>query len=240
MKKKVLVTEQIPESVQNYLREQVEIKTWDSSEQMPREQLLAEIDQYHGLITAKDKIDDELLNRAKNLEVVSNVAVGYDNFDVEALKRSQVIATHTPYVLDETVADLIFGLILSSARRITELDQYVKQGKWKKGIDSSLFGRNVHHKKLGIIGMGRIGEKVARRAKLGFEMEVTYYNRSKKEQIEKDLGIGYQEMEELLKESDFILVMTPLTKETHHLINAKEFKKMKDTCFLSMLQEVQW
>ncbi|WP_058306902.1 2-hydroxyacid dehydrogenase [Gracilibacillus massiliensis] len=231
MNKKILVTEPIPENVKNYLKEQVEVDTWDSPDQMPRQQLLDTIGDYHGLITAKDKIDDELLNKAKKLEVVSNISVGYDNFDVEALKRSQVIATHTPYVLDETVADLIFGLILSSARRIPELDHYVKQGNWNKAVDLPLFGRNVHHKKLGIIGMGRIGEKVARRAKLGFEMDVTYYNRSRKENLEKELGVNFQELDDLIKESDFILLMTPLTKETYHLIDAKAFANMKETCF---------
>ncbi|MGP4040524.1 2-hydroxyacid dehydrogenase [Gracilibacillus sp. D59] len=231
MRKKVLVTEPIPETVKNYLQEHVELTTWDSPEQMPREQLLNTIGSFHGLITVKDSIDDELLQRADQLEVVSNISVGYDNFDVNALKRSQVIATHTPYVLDETVADLIFGLILSSARRIIELDQYVKQGKWVKAVDAPLFGHNVHHKKLGIIGMGRIGEKVARRAKLGFEMDVTYYNRSRKEKIEAELGLLYQDIDVLLQESDFILLMTPLTKETLHLIDATAFEKMKDSCF---------
>ncbi len=231
MRKKVLVTEPIPETVKNYLKEHVELTTWDNPEQMPREQLLNTIGSFHGLITAKDSIDDELLQHAEQLEVVSNISVGYDNFDVNALKRSQVIATHTPYVLDETVADLIFGLILSSARRITELDQFTKQGKWEKAVDAPLFGHNVHHKKLGIIGMGRIGEKVARRAKLGFEMDVTYYNRSRKEKVEKELGLAYQDFDTLLKESDFILLMTPLTKETLHLIDVKAFEKMKDSCF---------
>ncbi|MFD2655978.1 2-hydroxyacid dehydrogenase [Gracilibacillus thailandensis] len=231
MRKRVLVTEPIPETVKNYLQEHVELTTWDSPEQMPREELLDTIGNFHGLITAKDLIDDELLDQAGQLEVVSNISVGYDNFDVDALKRSEVIATHTPYVLDETVADLIFGLILSSARRITELDQYVKQGKWDKAVDTPLFGHNVHHKQLGIIGMGRIGEKVARRAKLDFEMEVTYYNRSRKETVENELGVIYQELDSLLQESDFILLMTPLTKETLHLINADAFKKMKDSCF---------
>ncbi|SFM02401.1 gluconate 2-dehydrogenase [Gracilibacillus orientalis] len=231
MRKKVLVTEPIPETVKNYLQEHVELTTWDSPEQMPKGQLLNTIGSFHGLITAKDSIDDELLQQADQLEIVSNISVGYDNFDVDALKRSQVIATHTPYVLDETVADLIFGLILSSARRITELDQYVKQGKWEKAVDAQLFGHNVHHKKLGIIGMGRIGEKVARRAKLGFEMDVTYYNRSRKDKVEKEFGVTYQDFNTLLQESDFILLMTPLTKETLHLIDTDAFEKMKNSCF---------
>ncbi|MFC4404781.1 2-hydroxyacid dehydrogenase [Gracilibacillus xinjiangensis] len=231
MKKKVLVTEPIPQTVIDYLENEVELERWDHSEKMPREQLLEIIPSFHGLITSKDKIDQEFLTRAKQLEAVSNISVGYDNFDVEALKASKIIATHTPYVLDETVADLIFGLILATARRIPELHQYVRNGKWTQSVDSSLFGHNVHHKKLGIIGMGRIGEKVARRAKLGFEMEVSYYNRRKRETVEKSLGVYYEELENLLATSDFILLMTPLTKQTYHLINAKAFQKMKHTCF---------
>lgn len=228
MQKKVLVTENIPKQVKEYLEEYVEV---DSREAITRQQLLETIKNYHGLITAKDKIDEELLSKADNLEAVSNIAVGYDNFDVEALKRHDVIATHTPYVLDETVADLIFGLILTSARRIAELDHYVKQGKWDKAVTPPLFGRNVHHKKLGIIGMGRIGEKVARRAKLGFEMEVSYFNRTRKKETEKELGINYQGFNDLLEDSDFILLMTPLTKETYHLIDGEAFNKMKATSY---------
>ncbi|UOQ48079.1 D-glycerate dehydrogenase [Gracilibacillus caseinilyticus] len=229
MKKRVLVTEPIPDSVKQYLEEHVELDCWNNNEQMPREQLLKEIGNYHGLITAKDAIDDELLEQATQLEVVSNISVGYDNFDVDALQRHQIIATHTPYVLDETVADLIFGLILSSARRIPELDQYVKQGQWDQSVGQPLFGQNVHHKKLGIIGMGRIGEKVARRAKLGFQMDVSYYNRSRKKDVEDEWQIEYQSMDELLKSSDFILLMTPLTDETYHLIDKAAFSKMKST-----------
>ncbi|UOQ85367.1 2-hydroxyacid dehydrogenase [Gracilibacillus salinarum] len=230
MKKRVLVTEPIPDSVKQYLQEQVELDCWNNNEQMPRKQLLKEIGNYHGLITAKDRIDDELLEQATQLEAVSNISVGYDNFDVEALQRHQMIATHTPYVLDETVADLIFGLILSSARRIPELDQYVKQGQWNQSVGQPLFGHNVHHKKLGIIGMGRIGEKVARRAKLGFEMDVSYYNRSRKKDVEDAWQIDYQSMNELLTTSDFILLMTPLTDETYHLIDKEAFGKMKSNC----------
>ncbi|KAB8131318.1 D-glycerate dehydrogenase [Gracilibacillus oryzae] len=231
MKKKVLVTEPIPQKVIDYLESEVELERWDKSEKMPRELLLQKIPSFHGLITSKDKIDQEFLQTAKNIEGVSNISVGYDNLDIEALKASKVIATHTPYVLDETVADLIFGLILATARRIPELQQYVREGNWNRSVDQSLFGYNVHHKKLGIIGMGRIGEKVARRAKLGFEMEVSYYNRSRKEDVEKELDVKYEEMNSLLQTSDFILLMTPLTKQTHHMINAEAFKMMKPTCF---------
>ncbi|GAB2543642.1 2-hydroxyacid dehydrogenase [Gracilibacillus alcaliphilus] len=231
MKKKILVTETIPNSVRDMLEAEVSVKEWGNSKQMPREELLEMIGEFHGLLTSKDKIDQELLQAGTNLEVVSNISVGYDNMNVAAIKEAGILATHTPYVLDETVADLIFGLILSVARRIPELDQYVKQGKWTKAIDLPEFGHNVHSKKLGIIGMGRIGEKVARRASLGFNMEVSYYNRSRNQKVEQALGVTYQSYNNLLQDSDYILLMTPLTNETHHMINKEAFEKMKENCF---------
>ncbi|SHN35026.1 2-hydroxyacid dehydrogenase [Gracilibacillus kekensis] len=231
MKKRVLVTEPIPKSVVDYLEAEVELERWSHPEKIPKGLLLQKIPSFHGLITFKDNIDQEFLQAASQLEVVSNISVGYDNFDIEAIKRSKIIATHTPYVLDETVADLIFGLILATARRIPELHQYVRNGKWSKSVDISLFGHNVHHKKLGIIGMGRIGEKVARRAKVGFQMDVCYYNRSRNHKIESELGAHYEQMDELLKTSDFILLMTPLTEQTYHLIDYEAFRKMKRTSF---------
>ncbi|PWU69065.1 2-hydroxyacid dehydrogenase [Gracilibacillus dipsosauri] len=231
MKKRVLVTEQFPSSIIQFLEQEVEVEYWGKPDQMPRELLLKKAVNIHGLITGKDQIDQALIEASPKLEVVSNVSVGYDNFDVEAIKNAKLLATHTPYVLDETVADLIFGLIMATSRRITELDQYVKQGKWKFSLDKTLFGTDVHHKKLGIIGMGRIGEKVARRARLGFEMEVAYFNRHRKQNVEKDLNIRYEEMDALLESSDFILLLTPLTKETYHLIGADCFHKMKKTAF---------
>ncbi|ENH97142.1 2-hydroxyacid dehydrogenase YvcT [Gracilibacillus halophilus YIM-C55.5] len=231
MSDKVLVTEPIPQSVKDYLRQHVELETWDTAEQMPRELLLEKIQDVDALITAKDDINTELLETAKQLKVVSNVSVGYDNYDVEALKQAEVVATHTPYVLDETVADLIFGLMLASARRIPELHQYVRQGKWNRSVDESLFGWNVHHKKLGIIGLGRIGEKVARRARFGFEMEVSYYNRTRNQEAEVKNDVNYESFDTLLESSDFILLMTPLTEQTYHMIDEAAFKKMKSTCF---------
>jgi Lactate dehydrogenase and related dehydrogenases len=132
-------------------------------------------------------------------------------------------------VLDNTVADLIFGLIISSARRISELDKYVKEGNWKQEDEKNLFGLDVHHSTVGIIGMGRIGEAVAKRAKLGFDMEVLYYNRSRKHDVENRLGAKYCDFQSLLQKSDFIVLMTPLTKDTYHLIDFEEFNMMKKT-----------
>src|SRR5690625_5037448 len=173
-------------------------------------------------------IDDELLNHAPRLKVVSNVSVGYNNFNVAAMKKRNVIGTNTPYVLDETVADLTFALILSTARRIPELDKLVKEGRWEPTKDDhEFFGVDVHAKTLGIIGMGRIGEAIARRAKLGFHMDVMYHNRNRKHDIESQLEIVYRDFDDLLKQSDIVVLMTPLTDETYQLIGEREFQLMK-------------
>ena len=182
-----------------------------------------------GVFLSGIKIDEELLQHASKLRVVSDVSVGYDNFDLKIMKEKNIIGTNTPSVLDNTVADLIFGLILSTARRISELDKYVKNGRWTAEDDKNLFGVNVHHATLGIIGMGRIGEAIAKRAKLGFDMEVIYNNRNRKPEVEERLGVKYCDFQSLLQKSDFIVVMTPLTKDTYHLIDFDEFNMMKET-----------
>lgn len=228
MKPFVYVTKPIPEEVEELLAEHCTYEVWTSRERIPRQVLLEKIKEADGLLTSGTKIDRKLLYSAPKLKIVSNFSVGYDNFDLEAMKEKSVIGTHTPYVLDDTVADLAFGLILSSARRIAELDRYVRDGKWTKSEDEeSLFGSDVHHQTLGIIGMGRIGEQVAKRAALGFDMNVLYYSRSRKPEAEKKTGAVYAEFNELLERSDFIVMITPLTKETFHLIGERELKQMK-------------
>jgi gluconate 2-dehydrogenase len=229
MKPNVLITRPIPAEVEAYIATHCNYIKWDKEEPMPRQELLRQLAHVEGLLTAGSKIDDELLDHAPHLKVVSNLSVGYNNMDLAAMKSHGVIGTNTPGVLDETVADLIFGLILGTARRITELDLYVKQGKWERGDDEALYGLDVHHATLGIIGMGRIGEAIARRAKLGFEMNVQYYNRNRKTEVEASLDIVYQTMPNLLRTSDFIILMVPLTEETTHLIGREQFLSMKPT-----------
>ncbi|MBL4931250.1 2-hydroxyacid dehydrogenase [Clostridium paridis] len=226
-KPKVFIARKILDENKEYLEKYCDLETWDSDLEITREELLDRLSDKEGLLTVGTKIDEELLNRAPKLKIVSNISVGYNNFDLEAMKKRGVIGTHTPNVLDDTVADLIFGLIISSARRIPELDRYVKNGEWKPQEDDDLFGVNVHHRTLGIIGMGRIGEAVAKRGKLGFDMDVIYYNRNRKLETENNLGVRYCEFDELLKTSDFIVLMTPLTKETRELIGYREFDLMK-------------
>jgi gluconate 2-dehydrogenase len=139
------------------------------------------------------------------------------------MKRHGVLGTNTPGALDETVADLVFALILSAGRRIVELDQYVKAGKWDKLVGEELYGVDVHHTTLGIIGMGRIGEAVARRGRFGFGMDVIYYNRNRKPEAEKEFAARYCTLEEVLKKSDYIVMMTPLNEQTVNLIGEEKF-----------------
>jgi gluconate 2-dehydrogenase len=172
MKPKVFLASRLPQEVEDYVAAHCEYSKWDSDDSIPRSQLLKEIADVDGVLLSGIQIDDEFLDAAPKLKIVSNYSVGYNNLDTDAMKARGVLGTHTPSVLDDTVADLAFGLILASARRIAELDRYVKDGKWQAGSDKHLYGVDVHHAKLGIIGMGRIGEAIAKRGKYGFDMDV--------------------------------------------------------------------
>lgn len=229
MKPTIFVTRPVPEEAEAYLREHCLVDKWEGDGPVPRERLLERLGNAEGLLTSGGKIDAELLDHAPRLRAVSNISVGYNNFDLAAMKARGIIGTNTPEVLNDTVADLIMGLILSAARRIPELDRYVKEGRWRRGDDEILFGLDVHHKKLGIVGMGGIGEAVARRGKFGFGMSVLYHNRHRKPESEAALDASYLTLPELMREADFIVLMTPLTPETKGLIGAAEFALMKET-----------
>lgn len=227
-KHKVVVSESIHEDAKNYILKYCDCKFLDFNN-ISNDELYKEIQDAEGILATALRVDEELLSHAPKLKVVSTASVGYNTFRLEAMKARHVMGTNTPSVLDDTVADLVFALILSAARRIPELDLYVKQGKWKKEDNENLFGVDVHDATLGIIGMGRIGEAIAKRARLGFNMEVLYNNRSPKPKVEKDLGVKYSTLDDLLKRSDFVVLMTPLTKETKRMISYREFDLMKRT-----------
>lgn len=226
MKPKIMAYGSIPEDILESLKENYTVAYF----QRPRKnysQFLQELQDAAGLIGLGMKVDTDLLSYAPNLKIVSNISVGYDNLDLEALTRRKIMATNTQGALTETTADLIFALMLSAARRIPELDHYVKQGLWQKKADSELFGVDVYKKTLGIIGMGHIGLEIARRAHLGFGMHILYHNRSRNMEGETKYGAVYCEKSDLLKEADFICVMTPLNQQTQYLIGEKEFNMMK-------------
>jgi glyoxylate reductase len=223
---KVLVTREIPEAGL-YLLEDFAVSVL--FERPPeRGELLEAIRGMDGVLsTATEKIDGEVLDAAgDDLKVVANMAVGYDNIDVRAARERGVVVTNTPGVLDETTADVAFMLMLAAARRLGEGERLLRAGKWEWWGPKQLRGLDVWGKKLGILGLGRIGQAVARRAK-GFGMEILYHNRSRNGSAEKELGAHYLELRELLSESDFISIHTPLTDETRHLIGAEELESMK-------------
>jgi glyoxylate reductase len=179
------------------------------------------------LATLTEQVDAELMQAAgEDLKVIANMAVGYDNVDLEAARERGVMVTNTPEVLDETTADTAFMLLLAAARRLGEGERIVRSGRWEAWGPKMLTGPDVWGKTLGIVGFGRIGQAMARRAR-GFDMEVFYTARSRKEDAENELGARYAELDELLQTSDFVSLHTPLTEETRHLIGAEELKKMK-------------
>jgi len=232
MKPKVYVTRLLPEEAMERIRSFCDTKVWEGEVPPGRQVLLEHVRDVEGLLCLlTDKVDAELMNKAPKLRVVSNYAVGYDNVDVVEATRRGIIVTNTPDVLTETAADLAFALMMAAARRIVEGDKLVRAGNWKTWGPLILLGQDIHGATLGIIGFGRIGRAVARRAQ-GFGMKSLYYDLRRADEVEKELGVEYAEFERLLTESDFVTVHTNLTTETHNLIGAKELARMKKTAVL--------
>jgi glyoxylate reductase len=230
--KKIYVTRRLPEVALAVLRPCGELAIWQPDTVIPREILLNEIQDTTALLCmVTERIDEELLSRALRLQIVANMAVGYDNVDVPALTRRGIVFTNTPGVLTETTADLTFALILGIARRLGEGERIVRSGQWRAWSPFSFLGYDVHHATLGIIGLGRIGLEVAKRAK-GFDMRVLYSNRGRNQEAEEKLGCTRVELTTLLRESDFVTVLVPLSAETRHLISTAQLRLMKRSAFL--------
>ncbi|RMN64651.1 2-hydroxyacid dehydrogenase [Pseudomonas syringae pv. papulans] len=186
----------------------------------------------HGLIGAGRKLGREQLQNATKLEVVSSISVGYDNYDVDYLSERGILLTNTPDVLTESTADLGFSLIMSSARRVAELDAYTKAGHWTRSIEPPHFGTDVHGKTLGIVGMGNIGAAIARRGRLGFNMPILYSGNCRKTELEQELGAQFRSLDQLLAEADFVCLVVPLSEKTKHLIGRRELSLMKPGAIL--------
>jgi gluconate 2-dehydrogenase len=229
MKPKVIIYKKIPDPVLSFIKETCQVSYYENLTDFSDPEFLEDIKDAEGLLGSSFSINKELLDRAPFLKIVCNTSVGYNNFDMDELTERGIMATNTPDVLTDTTADLIFGLILSTARRIPELDTYVKKGKWDKLVGQEYFGVDVHERVLGIIGMGKIGTAIAKRANLGFDMDILYHNRSSNEVAEKLYQAKRCDLDELLSKSDFVCIMTPLTAETRHLIDHREFNRMKNT-----------
>lgn len=232
-KPKVLLTRLLPQPGINLLKKYFELKINPEDNIMSKEKIIEKIKDKHGLICLlTDKIDAEIMDAGRKLKTIANYAVGFNNIDIDEATKRNIPVTNTPGVLTETTADLVFALILSTARRIVEADRFLRGGKFKGWAPTLLLGNDVNNKTLGIIGFGKIGRAVAQRAK-GFHMKIIYYEPVRlSHDIEKKYSAEYESFDDLLKESDFITVHTPLVESTHHLISEKEFSLMKKTAYL--------
>ncbi|BCU69292.1 2-hydroxyacid dehydrogenase [Stygiolobus caldivivus] len=227
---KVLITFRFFDEWVNRIRENgIEIIQWKEEKAPPKKWIMDNVTDVDGILcTLNTRIDKDIISIAKKLKVISTYSVGFDHIDVKEAKSKGIKIGYTPEVLTETTADLIFGLILAVARRIVEGDKLIREGKWMIPWQPDfLLGYDVYGKTLGIIGMGRIGKAVYRRAK-GFNMHVIYYSRSKKYDIEAE----YVSLDELLQRSDFVVVTVDLNESTYHMINEKALKMMKRNAFL--------
>ncbi|WP_233801773.1 2-hydroxyacid dehydrogenase [Paraburkholderia sp. HP33-1] len=227
--KKIVAWKSLPEDVLAYLQQHAQVVQVDPSQ---HDAFVAALRDADGGIGASVTITPAMLEGASRLKALSTISVGYDQFDVDDLTRRGVVLTHTPDVLTESTADTVFSLILASARRVVELADWVKAGQWRTSIGPAQFGLDVQGKTIGIVGLGRIGGAVARRAALGFNMKVLYTNRSANPQAEQAYGARRVELAELLAHADFVCLQVPLTRETRHLIGAAELRAMKKSAIL--------
>ena len=231
---RVFVARAIPDDGLRPVIEACDARVWEDELPPPREQLLRAIEGCEGVLTLlTDKVDDEFLDRAgPQLKVVSNYAVGFDNVDIAACTRRGVAVGNTPGVLTETTADLAWTLLMAAARRVPEGDRYVRGGRWKTWGPMLLLGPDVHDATLGIVGFGRIGQAVARRAR-GFGMTILYHDVNRlPAEVEEPLGAGFVPLEELLARADFVSLHVNLTAETRHLMNAERLGWMKSSAVL--------
>jgi len=229
---KVYVTRELPSAALDSLAEAAIVRVWPDELPPPPEVLLAEAADADALLTLlTDRIDDAIMAAAPRLRVISNMAVGYDNIDVEEASRRGILVTNTPGILTKTTADFAFALLLAAARRVVEADRYTRQGRWKTWGPQVLLGQDVYEATLGVVGLGDVGLEVAKRGR-GFGMRVLYCDSSRKFKEERRYGLAYVELDQLLAESDFVSLHTPLTTETHHLIGERELALMKPTAVL--------
>ncbi|MFD2629501.1 2-hydroxyacid dehydrogenase [Oceanobacillus kapialis] len=228
MKSEIILYKTLPKDLLKQLNDHFTVHQHQLKAEMDTS-FYKDLEKAEGIIGSKLQVDRALLDRAPHLKIVTNMSVGYDNLYIEELTKRGIMATNTPDVLTDTVADTVFGLLLATARRIPEMDRFVKVGDWKENIGEHLYGVDVHHKTLGIIGMGRIGTAVAERAHFGFKMDIVYHNRSTNTYADENLQAEYVTLQKLLKVSDYVLVMAPLVRETVKLIGQKEFDLMKES-----------
>lgn len=232
MKKNIVLYKKIPAEQQLRLEEQFNVSYFDGINDANRDAVKLALKNADGMIGASVPVREELLNCTEQLRAISTISVGVDQFDVDDLTQRGIRLMHTPSVLTDTTADTIFTLILATARRAVELSMMVRAGEWKKSIGEEFYGVNVHHKTIGILGMGRIGSAVAKRANAGFDMKVLYVNEFQNKDVEEKYQAKRCELDELLQQSDFVVITLPLTKETEKLINKEKLNLMKPSAIL--------
>jgi gluconate 2-dehydrogenase len=233
-KPKVLVARAIFPAVLDRLSQHFEIETNQADEVWPKDELARRMsDKVGAFTTSSERIDVAVLDACPNLKIVANMAVGYNNFDVDAMTARGVLATNAPDVLTETTADFGFALLMATARRVTESEHYLRAGQWTKWNYEMFSGSDVHGATLGILGMGRIGQGIARRGAHGFGMNVVYHNRSRlAPDLEAACKARYVSKEELLKTADHLVLVLPYSPSSHHAIGAAELAQMKPTANL--------
>jgi glyoxylate reductase len=231
-KPKVYVTRELPERGLKIIKERFDAEVWPEYAPPPKKVIIEKARKVDALATLlSDKINAEVFDAAPKLKIVAQMAVGFDNIDIPEATKRGIYVTNTPEVLTDTTADFAWALLLAVARRVVEADKYVRSGQWKVGWHPMMMqGRDVYGATLGIVGAGRIGFAVAKRA-TGFDMKILFYDVVPRPEMEK-LGAKKVDMDTLLKESDFVTIHVPLMKETYHLINEEKLKLMKKTAYL--------
>lgn len=232
-KPKVYVTRGLPERGLKIIMERFDAEVWPEYAPPPKKTIIEKAKDVDALATLlSDKIDAEVFDAAPKLKMIAQLAVGFDNVDVQEATKRGIYVSNTPEVLTDTTADFAWTLLMALARRVVEADKYVRMGKWKVGWHPAMLqGRDVYGATMGIVGAGRIGYAVAKRA-TGFSMKILFYDVIPRPEMEKDFGAKKVDLDELLKQSDFVSVHVPLMKETHHLINAEKLRLMKKTAYL--------
>ncbi len=230
---KIFITKKLPKPALALLHKYFQVEIFGEERPIKKTELKKFIYDKIGVIPLlTDIIDKEIMKSALKLKIIANYAAGYNNIDISEATKRNIMVTNTPDVLTETTADLTFGILLTIARRICEAERFLRTRKFKGWAPMLLLGTDVHHKVLGIIGMGRIGKAVAQRA-LGFKMKIIYYDKIRLSPIEEiKSSLTFKPLKFILKNADFVTIHTPLTRETHHLFSDKEFSLMKKTAFI--------
>lgn len=229
MKKKVILYTSIPKNELDRLREHFDVTVFNQLNDANRAEFNAALVEAHGIIGSGVVMSDELLDTAPYLKAVSTISVGIDQFGFEYLSQRKIALMHTPGVLNETVADTVILLALGTARRAVEVSNMVREGGWDRNLPAEYFGVDLHHKKMGIVGMGRIGYAVAKRAHLGFGMSICYHNRSANLEAERDFAAQRLELNELLSTCDFVVALVPLSAATEKMFGKEQFELMKSS-----------